>query len=70
MEKERCPKAEIPREAKQNRPSDRDEDGMDKETVRSEENAFGTDSHMSPTASCYGMMGPRDGDPLESAPRL
>src|SRR5471030_2765380 len=61
MEKERCPKAEIPRETKQNRPSDRNEDRMDKETVRSEENALGTDSHKSPLAPCYTMMGPRDG---------
>jgi hypothetical protein len=70
MEKERCPKAKIPREAEQNRPSDRNEDGMDKKTVRSEENTLGSDSHMSPTASVYGMMGPPDGGLLESTPRL
>jgi hypothetical protein len=52
MQEECCPKARIPGKAPSDPPSDRNEEGVYEEAVRSEENALGSDSHKSLKAPC------------------
>jgi hypothetical protein len=52
MQEERCPKTGIPWKAPSDPPSDRNEEGVCEEAVRSEENALGSDSHKSLKPPC------------------